>query len=313
MCAKFITISLLGSLAVQADVLSSTQRFFSMGGQVPDYAEDGGEVTPTGLGQLPYSPADSDLGIQEVLYETASREPVMFAFTTSILRTDNAPSGNALNDRSSWVSASRMALTWRPHIAKGWFGDVGIGQDLYRYDRTNALDFENLGIRAGLYKNLPDLDDTVFFARYEFQRITFESLSDDVYHAHRVRAGLQKTLWAVPRHQFTGSLSGAYEWTASPSVLERNELALDFAYRYSITDTLYTVASARVSRYDFDQFGREDWTYGSGLELIWQPNRNFKAIASLFYDKNDSNTFFAAADEYEAWTGGLGVTLQWFF
>lgn len=314
MRAKFILISLLGSLVVQADVLSSTQRFFGMGGQVPDFLEDGEAPAPTGLGQVPYSPADSDLGIQEVLLETASREPFMFSFTTSILRTDNAPSGGFPTDeRSSWVSASSMSLTWRPQIAHGWFADVGIGQDLYRYDRANATDFENLGLRAGIFKNLPDLDDTVFFARYEYQRLTFGSLSEDVYHAQRIRAGLQKTLWAIPRHQFTGSVSGAYEWTARPSVLERNELAVDLAYRYSITDTLYTVASARVSRYNFDQLGRDDWTYGSGLELIWQPNRNFKAIASLFFDKNDSDTAFASFGEYEAWTSGLGVNLQWFF
>lgn len=164
MRVRFFTITLLGSLVVQADVLSSTQRFFGMGGQVPEYSDGGNEVPATGLGQLPYSPADSDLGIQEILVERGSVEPIMFDFTTSILRTDNAPSGNSLTDRSSWISASHMSLSWRPHIVQGWSADVGIGQDLYRYDRTNALDFENFGLRAGIYKNLPDLDDTVRFS-----------------------------------------------------------------------------------------------------------------------------------------------------
>jgi hypothetical protein len=209
-----------------------------------------------------------------------------------------------------------MSVTWRPHVAQGWFADVGLGQDLYRYDRSNALDYEDLNFRAGVYKNLPDLDDTVFFARYEYQRITFGSLSDEVYDAQRIRAGLQKTLWAVPGHQFVGSLSGAYEWTASSSALQRNEAAVDLAYRYSITDNLYTVTSARISRYNFDQFGRDDWTFGAGVELIWQINQNFRATASLFFDKNDSNaTNFAPnpVDEYESWTGGLGIGVQWLF
>lgn len=319
MLHRFIVISLLSALGVQADVLSSAQRFFGMGGQVPDYSEEtsngGDEVPATGLGQLPYSPADSDLGIQEVLAERQSREPIMFDFATSILRTDNAPSGSALTDRSSWVSASRMSLTWRPHIVQGWFADLGLGQELYRYDRTNALDFENLGLRAGIYKNLPDLDDTVFFARYEYQRLTYESLSEGDYNAQRIRAGLQKTLWAIPRHQLTGSLSGAYEWTARPAATERNEIAVDIAYRYSFTDKLYTLASARVSSYNFDQAGRDDLTTGAGLELIWQACPNFRAVASLFFEKNDSDTpvFLANASEYESWTGGLGINLQWSF
>jgi len=130
-----------------------------------------------------------------------------------------------------------------------------------------------------------------------------------------MRAGLQKTLWAIPRHQLTGSVSGAYEWTARPTALERNEIAADLAYRYSITDTLYTVASARVSRYGFDQGERDDVTTGAGLELIWQASPNFRATASLFFDKNDSDTpfFIANSDEYESWTGGVGVSVQWFF
>lgn len=313
MRTKLVTITLLGSLAAQADILSSTQRFFGVGGQVPSYAGESGETELSALGQAPYSPADSDLGIQEVLVERGETEPILFSFTTSILRTDNAPSGNPLFDEgTSWVSASRMSLTWRPHIVQGWFADVGIGQDFIRYDRSSALDYENLGFRAGIFKNIPDLDDTVVFARYEYQRMTFGSLGDSVYHAQRIRAGLQKTLWAIPRHQLTGSLSGAYEWVARPEFLERNEISADLAYRYSITDTLYTVASARISRYNYDQFGRDDWTFGSALELVWQFNPNFWASASLSYDKNDSDSF-GDFNEYEAWTSGLGVSLQWMF
>lgn len=126
---------------------------------------------------------------------------------------------------------------------------------------------------------------------------------------------MQKTLWAIPRHQLTGSLSGAYEWTAHPEALERNEVAVDLAYRYSISDCLYTVASAKVSSYNYDQGGRDDLTTGAGLELIWQANPNFRATASLFFDKNDTDTpfFIANADEYESWTGGVGVSLQWDF
>jgi len=315
MRGKIITITLLGSLAVQADVLSSTQRFFGMGGQVPEFSDGGEEVPASGLGQVPYSPADSDLGIQEVLVERGSKEPIMFDFTTSILRTDNAPSGSALTDESSWVSASRMSLTWRPHIVQGWFADVGLGQELYRYDRTNALDFENTSLRAGIYKNLPDLDDTVFFARYEYQRLTFESLSDSVYHAQRIRAGLQKTLWAIPRHQLTGSLSGAYEWTARPDAIKRNELGVDLAYRYAIVDNIYTVLSTRVSGYDYDQGDREDLTFGAMLELNWQISPNLTATASVSFDKNnsDSTAGLAALNDYESWAAGLGVGLNWSF
>ena len=208
-----------------------------------------------------------------------------------------------------------MSLSWRPHVTHGWFGDVGVGEDVYRYDRADSAENENFNLRAGVYKNLPDLDDTVFFARFEYQRITFGSLQDGDYNAQRIRTGLQKTLWAIPRHQLSGSLSGAYEWTARPDAIKRNELGVDLAYRYAIVDNIYTVLSTRVSGYDYDQGDREDLTFGAMLELNWQISPNVTATASVSFDKNnsDSTAGLAALNDYESWSAGLGVGLNWSF
>ncbi len=308
---KIIIAIVLGSISAQADVLTPVQRFFGMGGQVPDYAGEAGEAPPTALGQAPYSPADSDLGVQEILMERPDTAPILVDFSTAIYRTDNAPAFNPGGSESSWVSSSRLSLAWRPHLIQGWFGDIGAGQDILRYDRSDATDFENTNLRLGTYKIIPDLDNTVFYARYEYQRVTTTSFGDGDYNAQRIRAGLQKIVWAAPRHQLSAGISGAYEWATQPDSLERNEMSLDMAYRYSFTDSIYTLATARAARYSFDQDGRDDWTYGLGLELVWQVNRNFRASASMFFDKNDSDT--GTANEYEAWSAGLGIGAQWLF
>jgi hypothetical protein len=318
-----LTILVASGLAAQADILTSTQRFFGLGGQSPDYTESAEETQASILGQAPYSPADSDLGVQEILEERGDREPVSFDFNSSFLLTDTAPSGNPLTDRSSWVLISSAAIGWRPHLAQGWFADLGLGYDMVRYDRTNALDYENMVTRLGVFRVMPELDDTIFFARYEYQRITSKSLTEGDYNAQRIRAGLQKVLWSAPRQQLSGSLSGAYEWSAHPQTLERNEISLDLSYRYAFTDSLYTVISARASRFAFDEKSsfvdtdeRRDWTYGLSAGLFWQISEHFSANASVFFDKNDSNTrtFFGPnANEYEAWSGGIGFGAQWLF
>ncbi len=311
MYKKLIAVAFLISMSARADVLGSFQRFFGMGGQIPEYAENEGGVPVSALDQAPYSPADSDLGVQEILVERPESEPIVFDVSTAIFRTDNAPSGNPLTDEPSWVSTTRFSLAWRPHIANGWNADLGLGQDFLRYDRKAATDFENMNVRLGTYKILPDLDDTVFFARYEYQRITSTSLSEGDYNAQRVRAGLQKVVWSAPRHQVTSSISGAYEWATQPESLERNEIGADVAYRYSISDSVYTLASARAARFMFDQGGRDDWTYGLGLELVWQIRKDLRASASLFYDRNDSDT--GTLNDYQSWSGGIGVGAQWLF
>lgn len=299
-------------MVAHADVLTSTQRFFGLGGQSPDYVEGAGETEASALGQAPYSAADSDLGVQEILAERAEREPVIVDLGRSILFTDAAPSGNSATDRSSWVFASSASIAWRPHLGQGWFADLGLNYDLIRYDRTNAIDYENMNARVGVFRVIPELDDTVVFARYEYQRITSNSLMEGDYNAQRIRAGLQKTLWSAPRQQLVGSISGAYEWSARPESLRRNEFAGELVYRHSITDSLYAFASGKVSRFDFDQLGREDWTYGFSTGLVWQINEHLSASASLIFDKNESNTL-GSINEYEAWSGGLGLGAQWSF
>ncbi len=307
---KFLVFTLLSATAASADVLTSTQRFFGLGGQSPSYSEGGEEVFPSALDQAPYSPADSDLGVQEILVERPESTPVQFDISTSIFVTDNAPTtGFLTGSDSSWISATAASLAYRPHIAYGWFADMGLGYDFIRFDDSAATDYENLNLRLGAFRIFPELDDAVLFVRYEYQRLTTGSLANGDYNAQRIRAGLQKTLWSAPRHRLSTTLSTAYEWSAHPASLERNEFALDLSYRYSITDAIYTVASARGYRFEYDQAGREDWTYSMGLELIWQINQNFSASTSLFFDKNDSNTGFGAND-FQAWTAGVGVGMQ---
>lgn len=311
MQSRIIPLLVLSGFAAQADVLTPVQRFFGMGGQFPDYDEGGGGDR-FNMEEAPYSPADSDLGVQEILVERPASAPIVFDFNTAVYRTDNAPSGNVLTDDSSWVSSSYAILTWRPHITNGWFGDFGIGQEFLRFDDGAAIDYENFTTRIGLYKNFPDLDDTILFVRHEFQRLTTGSISDGDYTAQRIRVGAQKLLWVAPRQQLGASLSGAYEWATKPDVLERNEISMEAFHRYAITDSLYTLATARSSYYDYDQLGREDWATSLSLELVWQISQNFWANATISYDKNDSNAGLGAT-EYEAWTGGVGIGCQWKF
>ena len=233
----------------------------------------------------------------------------MFDIRTSFLRTDNAPSGSRLTDEPSWLSSSRASVTWRQHIVNGWFADLGVYQDYLWFSNSSATDYENLTTRAGVFKFFPDLDDAVIFATYEYQRLTTGSLDDGDYNAQRIRVGVQKTLWAIPGQQLSTSLNGAYEWTARPKNLQRNQLGIDLNYRYSFTDRIYALATARAYYFNYDEFGREDWAYEFGTQLVWQMTRNIQANASVYYNKNDSNSFGDFAD-YEAWTGGVGIGFQ---
>jgi hypothetical protein len=293
-----------------AEIPSSTQGgFLGLGHQLPA-AENYQDVKQSSA-YTPFSPSDSDLGVQEILSPYSGRSPVVVDFSTAFYRTDNAPSANAATDEPAWMWLCRGSVAWRPRIAGGWFGDFALYQDIVRFDNSSAFDYENTGVTIGVVKFIPQLDDLLVFGRYEYQRVTSGSLSDSDYWAQRIRLGAQKTVFASPRHELTLGTDVAFDFTAKPNNLERNEYALSTSYRYFFADNLYSLATWRLSRFDFDG-DRHDWTNAVSLELIWQFTKDARASLSVFYGDNDSNTF-SDLNDYAAWTGGIGAGVSFLF
>lgn len=303
---KPAVISALLVISAQADVLTPAQQFFGLGGQSVGQEYEDLQREYLAEEYAPFSDADSDLGVQEILAPTSSKAPVMVDLVTAVYFTDNAPMAVGPGMESSWLWYSRVSADWRPHIAYGWHADVGATQELLRFDRTGALDYENTTLRLGAVKSFADLDDLVFFTRYEYQRLTTGSLTNGDYQAQRLRVGLQKVLWESAIQSLSAGIDAGYEITARPDTLERNSYGIELAHRYRFTPTLSSLVSWRSEYYDYELLGREDWSHKLGLELIWAINSVARANAGLFFDNNDSNAAFGAND-YQAWTAGLGL------
>ena len=309
---KILPISALLVVSAQADVLTPVQQFFGLGGQSVGEQYQDLQNEYQGEEFSPFSDADSDLGVQEILAPTSAGSPLMIDLVTSGYFTDNAPMAAGIGLEPSWLWYTRLSGAWRPHLANGWHADLGATQEFLRFDRTDALDYENSTLRLGAVKSFADWDDVIFFARYEYQRLTSGSLTDADYHAQRLRVGLQKVLWETSVQSVSGGIDAAYEITARPETLERNAYGIELAHRYRLTTSLSTLASWRADYYDFKSGGREDWSNKLGLELIWEINPMTRANAGVFFDSNDSNSAFGANDQ-EAWTAGLGLGLTFDF
>lgn len=257
----------------------------------------------------PFSPGDSDLGVQEILRPTPARAMFRFDFTNEFLWTNNAPSATPATDGTSTLWIGRAALNWRPRLVGPVFADLSVSQEMLRFHNSTAIDFENLDARAGVFASLPDLDDTLVFARYEYQRLTSGSLSDGDYNAHRIRIGARKVLWANARNEISAGLDAAFDLGAKPGNLERDEYSGDIAYRYFITSKLSASAFCRVSYYDYDALGRRDWAFNPGIDLNWSICENGRIFTTIYFSENDSNTPFGFND-YESWTTGLGIGMN---
>ncbi len=307
-----LLVSVFIAASAGADVLSELNPF--LGSSRPDYnpaslESDSAMENPR---YAPFSPADSDLGVQQVLGSYRGRPPVTVTFDTSVSYTDNAPSEIPSQDGASWFSANRLAVSWLPRIAYGWFADIGLAQDLFRFEASDADDFENFEPYLGVVKSIPELDDLVFFARYEYQRITSGSLSDSSYSAQRILTGFQKDLLLASRYQLSAGVDAAFDITANKDELERNEYSVDVTYTYWFADHLSSTLSWTGSMWDFRDDGREDLSQIVGLELTWTPCPNATIYTNVFYTNSNSNAA-SGANDFEAWQSGLGLGLNYSF
>ena len=306
---QILIIQIFIAASVHADVLSGLSPF--LGSSRPDYdpAALQSDAAMENPAYAPFSPADSDLGVQQVLGSYSGRSPVSVTFETSLSFTDNAPGETSLDDEAAWFSASRLAVSWRPRIAYGWFADIGLAQEFYRFEGSTAVDFENFDPYIGIVKSIPDLDDLVFFARYEYQRITTDSLSESDYSAQRIRTGLQKDILLTSRHQLSAGVDAAFDITANEDALERNTYTADVSYTYWLADRLSSTLSWTGSLWDFRDDGREDWSQIVGLEVTWVPCQNVRIYTNVFYTNLDSNAA-SGANDFEAWQSGIGLGLN---
>jgi hypothetical protein len=304
-----VIVPLILTTQVHADLLSSFSPF--LGSSRPDYdpakiEAEGALENPT---QAPFSPADSDFGVQQILSPHSGRAPIDVSLDASLNYIDNAPSTALTGDEASWYTANRLAASWRPRISHGWFADVGVAQDIFSFENSDTTDFENFQPHLGLVKSIPDLDDLVFFSRYEYQRITTGSLSDASFNVQRIRVGFQKDLLLSSHYLLSAGLDTALNLTADPASQERNDYSAGLSYTYWFTDKLYSTLSWKGTYWDFKQGGREDWNHIVGLELTWSLSEHNRIFTNVFYTNHDSNAAFGAND-FNAWQGGIGFGLN---
>ncbi len=295
----------------RADILSQSSPF--LGSTNPDH--DSMEIVPeTAIEDAefaPFSPADSDLGVQQVLGTYQGLPPVQVFLDATLNYTNNAPGVTRADDGPSWFFASSLAAFWRPLIARGFFADFGIRGDVFYFEREEAVDFQNFQPYVGMVKSIPELDDLVCYTRYEYQRITGDGGGDD-YWANRIRAGVRKDLLLTSDYQLAAGLSAAFDLSANDDLLERDIYVIDVTFTYWLADRLSTTLSWSGGYWDFREESRDDWNNIIGAELNWTPCPNARIYTNVFYTNHNSNTA-SDANDFDAWQTGIGVGLNYSF
>ena len=304
-------VFLFSAVTVHADILSSLSPYLSSSRRVYDPEVMDPDLDILSPRYAPFSPADSDLGVQQILGAYDGLPPLDFRFDVSINHTDNAPDNTPTPETSAWFWAGQVDVNWNPRIAYGWFLDAGVGQGVYRFDDSPESDFENFEAYLGVQKSIPELDDLLFFVRFENQQINLHTFDRD-YSANRIRMGLRKSLVTTSRHHLTAGIDAAFDLTANSDDRKRNQYSADLRYIYWFGDKLSSTIAWTGSRWEFDKYSRKDWNHVVSLELRWMPSDNFSIFTNIAYTDHNSN-FDSSSENFSSLQSGLGFGVNYSF
>lgn len=256
----------------------------------------------------PTSPGDSDIGQQLILKETPKSRPFR-AYADAFGYWTNNAANTSVGELDDYFWGGRIGFGYQPRIAKKLFLDIDLQQQLYRYDEFDALDFESMDANVGLVYIEPKLASTVFFAQFNYNRITNDDFGDELMNSVSVRAGAQKTFLIDRRNSIQLSVMGDWDISNDVDQLERNEYIGDVTWRFKIMRDLVFALNYRYTWMDYQQVDRGDSLNILGASLTWSPRKWIDIYLVSNFSFNNSNI---DAFDYDATTlgGGIGVKIK---
>jgi hypothetical protein len=275
---------------------------------VEDEEEEGEESTAVDGETAPASPGDSDIGVQQVLKRRDKLQPfTLFGDFSGFYTSNVALAKQGLQEDAFYVGT--VGASWQPRITNELLGEVTVKQQFFRYDQTQALDFNSLNIGGGLTYVLRNFYDLTLFNRFNFQRLTDGEEDQEFYKEYRVSFGAQKVFPLAKAHYlFVGA--GVDLPFSDPYVSQRYEYSLYGGYHLDITRDFQANVFYRIAAYDYAVGHRDDLNNNASIALTYEICDYLTLTGSFSAGFNNSNQ---PVFDYEVYNSGGGLTLKYKF
>jgi len=256
----------------------------------------------------PQSPGDSDLGTQLIL-KNAQKEDWFRAYADlSGFWTNNA-ANTPIFEVEDWFWNGRIGFGYQPRITKRLYADFDFQQQIIRYDQFDLLNYESMDLSASLLYVEPRLSNALFFAQFNYLRITGDDFGEELLNSFSVKAGVQKIFLINRLNSVQISILGDWDVSTDLDQLFRNQYIGELTYRFKIMRNLVFAATYRYTYFDYREVDRQDQLQIIGASLTYSPKKWIDLYATANLSLNDSNIEFF---EYEADSvgGGFGLKLR---
>ena len=214
-----------------------------------------------------------------------------------------------MGEEDDFFWGGRVSLGAQPRLVQRLYGDVYVGQQIYRYDRFGFLDYEYFEGSLGLIYLEPRLWNSTFFLQGHYNRMSNDDFSEKIYDSWSVRAGVQKSFLFDRKHSLHANVMGDWDVDTSAFQVERFEYIADLTYNYKIMRDLIFALSYRFTWFDYQKVDRTDYLNLLGASVTWAPKKWLDVYFAANFSDNESDVDFF---DYEAVNvgGGLGVRIR---
>lgn len=269
--------------------------------------------TPGGIGDAQSNravetPGDPDLGVQFISQPRERAHPWRFFGSAADYYTDNVTLAKS-NKQGDGYFFSEVGARYERKLTESLGIEAIVRQGFFRYHSLSSQDFNSLNAGAGVYCDLKDFWGITAFGRYNFERLSDESLGRELLHNHTLSVGAQKT-FALQGGTFIYLGYTSIFGFAEQSAAQRNEHSLYAGAQIHLTQCLDADFYARLALFDYRQAERRDMNGTIVAALTYHFNRQLAVNASFsfVFDRSNHTRF-----DYDAATTGGGLNIRYEF
>ena len=274
---------------------NTPSRVAGEGAQVEVVTEDEGELD------------DDSMGVQQILKEHDKRPTLVISAGVSEVFTNNAALTRD-DMRHDLFGVGNLGIVWTPRLSPTVELNAAANAAVFRYVRTPELNFESLGVGAGLNWTPEGLRGFSLFARYDFTQLLDDS-GEHILSDHVVTAGAQQVFVFGRAQALTVGVTGSLGFS-DPVSAQRHQAGGFANYHVQIARDFGVDLLWRPAAHIYEELDRVDFNNIVSLTLRYRIGKNadFSAFASYSLNRSETEAF-----DYDALSSGAGVALSFRF
>ncbi len=294
------TVLLTNPLHAQAPISAQDRAALLRSQANPSYTPS--PTTGEEEGYAVTTPNDKDLGEQQILKHAEEYQPFTASVAAAFYYTSNvALTRNAVEH--DWVFAPGVSINYQPRFTTSLYGQFGVAQQFFVYDRFPAFNFGSLDVFAGVVYLVPQWHNLSLRARYNFNRLTSDGY-EQFFNDQAIYLNADVPFRIDRAQQISIGANVNISLDANPAAPGRDDFGFYGIYSVNLSRSWSLSAAGTIVVRDYTDINRTDVSEILALSANYRVREWFTIsfLSSFAWNQSNQNVF-----EYSVANVGGGI------